>query len=162
MFLLTLPSEKGEVFTWGQGRYGQLGLGDVKDALGPNRVRFAYNQTYFSGIPNVCQVRGALVGHRIKKIDCGGWSAVALSGIYVICSGCCSSCELTVLLDQGQLFSWGWGGYGLQGVGNEEDQLLPVAISDIPDKVTDVACGYYHVAAVNGILEPQCSTIVIL
>lgn len=50
-------TENGEVYSWGQGKYGQLGLGDYKDSVAPQKIESLKN---------------------IVKVDCGSEYTMAL------------------------------------------------------------------------------------
>ena len=61
---------------------------------------------------------------------------------------CCCVCT-----DKGEVYTWGWGGYGLQGLGPSslnEDALLPTPLRCFDGRVVSIACGYYHNVACTG------------
>ena len=78
----------GVVWSWGFGRDGQLGLGDVQNQLLPNKIE-------------------ALAGRRIVAVSAGAYHSLALTG-------------------DGAVFTWGQGGFGCLGHGEDlSNQLLP-------------------------------------
>eukprot|EP00873_Tetraselmis_striata_P041803 jgi/Tetstr1/462067/TSEL_007137.t1 len=83
----------GRVFTWGRGKYGQLGLGDFSSQQSPMPVKA------LSGVPMV-------------QICCGGDHVVALSR-------------------KGEVYSWGRGTWGQTGLGSTDNTCLPRKIESL-------------------------------
>ncbi|XP_077224913.1 ultraviolet-B receptor UVR8-like [Tasmannia lanceolata] len=156
-------TENGELYGWGWGRYGNLGLGDRNDRKIPEKV---------------CAVDGekmVLVAcgwrHTISVSSCGslytyGWSKYgqlghgnfedhlvphqleALRNNYVsqISGGWRHSMALT---SEGKLYGWGWNKFGQIGVGDNVDHCSPVQVK-FPNEqiIVQVSCGWRHTLAV--------------
>ena len=54
--------------------------------------------------------------------------------------------HLSVTTSGGDLFTWGHNRHGTLGLGHTDDRLFPLRVS-IPARVTKVACGVDHMAA---------------
>ncbi|KAG0494376.1 hypothetical protein HPP92_005370 [Vanilla planifolia] len=157
-------TEAGELYGWGWGRYGNLGLGDKNDRLLPEKV-------------------SSIDGERMVHVACGwrhtitvsfsgglytyGWSKYGQLGhgdfedhliphkleflkdssISQISGGWRHSMALT---SDGRLFGWGWNKFGQLGVGDNVDHCSPVLVK-FPDdqKVVQVSCGWRHTLAVT-------------
>lgn len=58
---------------------------------------------------------------------------------------------LCIILDEGKVLSWGYGGHGQLGHSSTENQKVPVVIEALADeRVVYVACGGSSSAAVTG------------
>lgn len=158
-------TDKGEVYAWGWGRYGNLGTGEVQDRLLPTRVE-------------------SLAGVDIQKVACGwrhsivvdtkgrlftfGWSkygqlghgdnndqlqpmqVAALADRRVTLAA--GGWRHTVAVDEGgRLFSWGWNKFGQLGLGNNKDCNSPHPVAGALDgqQVSLLACGWRHTMAVS-------------
>lgn len=54
-------------------------------------------------------------------------------------------------LASGEVFTWGWGGYGILGHGDRHEQLKPRVVEALqPYRVTKVNCGGDHTIALVG------------
>ena len=122
-------ADLGEVHTWGDGKYGQLGHGKA-----------------ISQFNKPLKIAGALSGRIVVQISCGANHSAALTST-LLCS-LPTRAELTVGVDTGQLFTWGHSVNGRLGHGEEgEDLRLPKVVSALAGKhVRQVACGGYHSA----------------
>ena len=154
----------GKVYSWGWGRYGNIGDGDTVDRHEPVRVK-------------------GLDGVQIEKIACGwrhslaideagsmytwGWSKYGQLGhgdhvdhpspkqVEIL-----KGSRMTLLAggwrhslacdDGGTLYSWGWNKFGQLGLGHNEDVNLPTVVS-MPggDGVRLVTSGWRHTLAVT-------------
>ncbi|XP_037079034.1 RCC1-like G exchanging factor-like protein [Pollicipes pollicipes] len=130
-------SESGDVFGWGNSEYGQLGsvtdeqqLGVARRLpLGVGRVRDV------ASAGTMC----ALINDKDEVYVWGLPDSVpvsVVSGLY----------HLAVTTSAGDLFTWGHNQHGALGLGHTEDRLFPLRVS-IPARVTKVACGVDHMAA---------------
>eukprot|EP00252_Welwitschia_mirabilis_P003499 TRINITY_DN13557_c0_g1_i1.p1 TRINITY_DN13557_c0_g1~~TRINITY_DN13557_c0_g1_i1.p1 ORF type:complete len:436 (+),score=82.89 TRINITY_DN13557_c0_g1_i1:975-2282(+) len=157
-------TEDGELYGWGWGRYGNLGLADRNDRLVPEQVA-SITEEKFSMV--ACGWR-----HTIAVSDSGslftyGWSKYGQLGhgdyadhltphrvealqdtrIIQISGGW----RHTMALDaEGNLYGWGWNKFGQLGVGDNIDHCSPERVK-IPDneKVVQVSCGWRHSAAIT-------------
>ncbi|XP_058735596.1 ultraviolet-B receptor UVR8-like isoform X2 [Vicia villosa] len=158
-------TEDGDLYGWGWGRYGNLGLGDKNDRLIPEKVN--------------------IVGVKIGMVSCGwrhtisvsssgelythGWSKYgqlghgdfedhlvprkvqALSDKFIsqVSGGWRHSMALT---SSGQLFGWGWNKFGQIGIGNNFDCCSPMLVNfPRAQKVVQISCGWRHTVAVTNL-----------
>eukprot|EP00850_Spirogloea_muscicola_P003742 SM000015S01242 [mRNA] locus=s15:773139:784742:- [translate_table: standard] len=97
----------GLVYTWGRGKYGQLGHGVLTNEMKPMRV-------------------DALAGRRVVQIACGGDHTMALT-------------------DQSKLYTWGRGRWGQTGHGTQEDWSMPRRLEGLgPGRVKQITAGSRH------------------
>ncbi|XP_052796353.1 E3 ubiquitin-protein ligase HERC2-like isoform X2 [Mya arenaria] len=156
----------GELFTWGRGNYGRLGLGGSEDQTVPNLVT-------------------ALKGHRVIDVACGSGDAQSLAvtdtgAVYSWgdgdygklgrggSDGCktpkvierlmgqdvikvyCGAQFSMALTKSGSVFSWGKGDNFRLGHGTEEHVRLPKQIEYFGgQKIVDISVGSMHCLAVS-------------
>lgn len=103
----------------------------------------------------------SLEGVRIIQIVSGGYHSLALTGKYMqhntISSRSCISVLYIythseyVILDDGKVLSWGYGGHGQLGHSSLENQTAPTVVEALADeRVIYIACGGSSSAAVTG------------
>ncbi|CAJ1937769.1 unnamed protein product [Sphenostylis stenocarpa] len=156
-------TEDGNLYGWGWGRYGNLGLGDRNDRLLPEKV--------------------TVDGYKITQVACGWRHTICVSssgGLYTYGWGKYGQlghgdfedhlvpCKVEALSDKfisqvsggwrhsmaltssGQLLGWGWNKFGQIGVGNNLDCSSPVQVNFPYDqKVHQISCGWRHTIAVT-------------
>jgi alpha-tubulin suppressor-like RCC1 family protein len=160
--------EAGELFSWGQGKYGLLGHGDTQNQPSPKRVE-------------------ALRGVRVSSVSVGWWHALvlaedglvyawghnsgrallgnpdvereplpkpveALRGVRVG-SVAAAQYRSYAVADTGELWSWGFGGMGYTPLGHGEQTCcpLPKPVESLRGvKVDAVAGGFNHTLAPVG------------
>jgi len=97
----------GAVWSWGDGRLGQLGHGDQQQQQLPKKIE-------------------AFAGQRVVAVSAG-------------------MAHSLVLTADGALWSWGGGGNGRLGHGDEQKQLLPKKIEALAgQRVVALSAGGYH------------------
>lgn len=70
--------------------------------------------------------------HRVSSLDTNKIVKVACGSRHTICVD-----------DVGQVYSWGWGFYGQNGIGDQSNRYVPVEIKALHGKkVVDVCCGW--------------------
>ncbi|XP_076831350.1 putative E3 ubiquitin-protein ligase HERC3 isoform X2 [Brachyhypopomus gauderio] len=159
-------SEQGQVFAWGAGEGGQLGLGSREDAVRVPRL-----------IKKLCE-------HRISQVMCGNQHCIALSRDGQLFTwGQNSSGQLGVgkgepnslspqplkslcgiplaqisaggdhsfaLSLSGAVFGWGRNNAGQLGLDDEQDRAVPCHIKFLrSQKVVYISCGEEHTAALT-------------
>ncbi|KAK4359277.1 hypothetical protein RND71_021506 [Anisodus tanguticus] len=125
-------SDMGQVWGWGYGGEGQLGLGSrIKIVASPHLIPCLDTSSHGSdgspqeSITTGSQTRKAL-GSYIKRIACGGRHSA-------------------VITDAGVLLTFGWGLYGQCGLGNTNDVLRPTCVSSLLNtRIEAVAGGLWH------------------
>ena len=118
-------TEAGELYTWGWGRYGNLGLGRAEDRLIPVKVGRRANAPPYP--PLAC----AQCASRIACTARGPRAALSCvstaQGVKVVSMSC--GAEHSVgLSDTGVVYAWGWGSYGNLGDGERVDRWAPVKV----------------------------------
>ncbi|GAB2229078.1 hypothetical protein Droror1_Dr00023213 [Drosera rotundifolia] len=157
-------TEDGQVYGWGWGRYGNLGLGDREDRIVPQKVS-STNGTRM--ILVACGWRHTIAVSTTGALYTYGWSKYgqlghgdfedhliphkleALSGqsISQISGGWRHTMALT---SEGKLYGWGWNKFGQVGVGDNVDHCSPVQVL-FPhnQRVVQICCGWRHTLAVT-------------
>ncbi|KAL5973454.1 hypothetical protein ACLOJK_030104 [Asimina triloba] len=133
-------SDLGQVWGWGYGGEGQLGLGSrIRMVSSPHPVPCieisAYGKDRSFATPGIgMSLEGPpyrTPGNYIKAIACGGRHSA-------------------VITDAGAVLTFGWGLYGQCGQGSTDDELSPACVSSlwgIPMK--GVAAGLWHTLCVS-------------
>lgn len=91
---------------------------------------------------------------RVKHVA-GGWGHTAvITGTFSIYF---MGVIVVILLEKGEIFTWGFNVKGQLGVGDKESRLIPqMLLRDIMDKdippFKSVACGYFNTFAVDGMI----------
>lgn len=137
-------SSSGDVYTFGEGKFGRLGNDSEGNQLLATRVE-------------------GLAGQRIKQVTCGGFHTAATTG-KVRCT--CSSfndCRIVT----GLTYTWGGGGkcvetrgakqltlieHGQLGHGDRVNKLVPCLVRDLEDSIViQVTCGWSHTVCLTGL-----------
>ncbi|XP_059428338.1 ultraviolet-B receptor UVR8-like isoform X2 [Corylus avellana] len=125
-------SDMGQVWGWGYGGEGQLGLGNrVKTVASPHVIPCI--EPSASGKRNVSSSTqvSKVLGSYVKAIACGGRHSA-------------------VITDAGALLTFGWGLYGQCGQGSTNDQLRPTCVSSLlGTQVERVAAGLWHTLCIT-------------
>ncbi|KAJ4835276.1 hypothetical protein Tsubulata_002786 [Turnera subulata] len=133
-------SDMGQVWGWGYGGEGQLGLGSrIKMVSSPRLITCLELPSSGKDRSSVTQ-QGSITpsgevskfpGSFVKEIACGGRHSA-------------------VVTDTGELLTFGWGLYGQCGQGNTSDQLKPTSIPSLSGvKVKGIAAGLWHTVCVT-------------
>ncbi|RDX74543.1 Ultraviolet-B receptor UVR8, partial [Mucuna pruriens] len=153
----------GNLYGWGWGRYGNLGLGDRNDRLLPEKVTVNGDKIAMVA----CGWRHTICVSSNGELYTNGWGKYgqlghgdfedhlvpskveALSDKFIsqVSGGWRHSMALT---SSGQLLGWGWNKFGQIGVGNNFDFCSPVQVNFPNDqKVQQISCGWRHTIAVT-------------
>uniref|UniRef100_A0ACD5UPU0 Uncharacterized protein n=1 Tax=Avena sativa TaxID=4498 RepID=A0ACD5UPU0_AVESA len=155
-------TEDGDIYGWGWGRYGNLGLGDRNDRYVPEKVSLVEGEKM---VLVACGWRHTITVSSSGSLYTYGWSkygqlghgdfedhlvphkvdALKDSSTSQISGGWRHTMALT---SDGKLYGWGWNKFGQVGAGDTEDHCSPVEIN-FPEeqKVAQVACGWRHTLA---------------
>ncbi|MCH9662298.1 MAG: hypothetical protein K0U66_01390 [Gammaproteobacteria bacterium] len=157
----------GDLYCWGQGVYGQLGLGDDKNRNNPTRVGgstdwlqvsggFRFGCSLRTGGDLFCSGRNNL--GQIGSDDAG---MANLSHIQVdsektwaqISAGGTHSCAINA---EGQLYCWGEGALGRLGLGDDTStRTIPTQVGSAINWV-QVSAGSNHTCAINAEGQLYC------
>ncbi|KAJ8747117.1 hypothetical protein K2173_008916 [Erythroxylum novogranatense] len=134
-------SDVGQVWGWGYGGEGQLGLGSrIKMVSSPHLIPCIESSAserdrsavVNQGSADLSSQASKLPGSCVKQIACGGRHSA-------------------VVTDAGVLLTFGWGLYGQCGQGSVTDQLRPTSVNSLSGiQVEGIAAGLWHTV---------CSTI---
>lgn len=117
------PTGGGEIATWGQGKYGQLGTGET---------------------PEYCAVP-----KKITSLKKGASMAATGNTHCLLVKGRSGSLLRRNVHKGGTVYSWGQGLHGKLGHGDEKDYPTPTPIAALKGKkVTSISCGAEHSACV--------------
>ncbi|KAK4798005.1 hypothetical protein SAY86_030331 [Trapa natans] len=133
-------SDVGQVWAWGYGGEGQLGMGSrMCTVSSPQPVACLETSLYADGrsmaLPqgstgSEMHSLGAL-GSYVKQIACGGQHSA-------------------VITDAGALLTFGWGLYGQCGQGSTDDELSPICVTSLLGiRVEVVAAGLWHTVCIS-------------
>ncbi|RWR92760.1 Regulator of chromosome condensation [Cinnamomum micranthum f. kanehirae] len=157
-------TEDGDLYGWGWGRYGNLGLGDRSDRLVPEKVSAVDGQKMVSV---ACGWRHTISVSSSGSLYTYGWSKYGQLGhgdfedhliphqlealrnnfVTQISGGWRHTMALT---SDGSLYGWGWNKFGQIGIGDSDDRCSPVQVKFPPDqKVVQISCGWRHTLAVT-------------
>ncbi|XP_042467016.1 ultraviolet-B receptor UVR8-like isoform X1 [Zingiber officinale] len=126
-------SDAGQVWGWGYGGEGQLGLGSrIRNVSSPHPVP-CLESTSFSKERSSIAMKGnqdgqsyKLIGSSVTTIACGGRHSAAVT-------------------DTGVLLTFGWGLYGQCGQGSTDDELNPTCVSSLLGvEIQGIAAGLWH------------------
>ncbi|XP_022765107.1 ultraviolet-B receptor UVR8-like isoform X2 [Durio zibethinus] len=133
-------SDIGQVWGWGYGGEGQLGLGSrVRMVSSPNLVPCIESSSYgkdrtaalSQGILSSEGQGFRVPGSYVKQIACGGRHSA-------------------VITDAGALLTFGWGLYGQCGQGSTDDELSPTCVSSLLGiRIESVAAGLWHTVCIS-------------
>ncbi|KAL1195873.1 Ultraviolet-B receptor UVR8 [Cardamine amara subsp. amara] len=135
-------SDIGQVWGWGYGGEGQLGLGSrIKMVSSPHLIPclestgFGNERSFLihQGMATASTQASNVPGRYIKAISCGGRHSAAIT-----------------VADAGGLITFGWGLYGQCGHGNTDDQLRPMEVSSVQNvRMESVAAGLWHTICIS-------------
>src|SRR5690606_13771638 len=100
--------EGGKLVAWGRNEAGLLGIGNNDEQMIPVEVN-------------------GFEGQKIVSIACGAHHSVVSTGFPFSKQ---KQQEFLIFLfeENGDLFAWGFNGYGQLGIGNTENQLTPCVV----------------------------------
>ncbi|KAI5325691.1 hypothetical protein L3X38_034765 [Prunus dulcis] len=125
-------SDMGQVWGWGYGGEGQLGLGTrVKMVSSPHVIPCIEPSSSGKDRASVVSQGTKVPGSYVKEIACGGRHSV-------------------VVTDAGALVTFGWGLYGQCGQGNTKDQLRPSYVNSLSNsRVKTISAGLWHTLCIS-------------
>lgn len=156
-------SKGGHIFSWGQNRYGQLGLGSQGQSVcTPQSVQslqgIPFAQITAGGAHSFARTfSGAVFGWGCNKFGQLGLndtndrhfpallkSLRSQRVVYI----CCGEDHTAVLTKEGGVFTFGAGGYGQLGHNSTNHEINPRKVFELMGNVvTQIACGRQHTLA---------------
>eukprot|EP00882_Tetradesmus_deserticola_P032053 GHRQ01036268.1.p1 GENE.GHRQ01036268.1~~GHRQ01036268.1.p1 ORF type:complete len:372 (+),score=128.07 GHRQ01036268.1:366-1481(+) len=167
-YTVAVSKQHRRVYSWGWGDFGRLGHGDCTDVFVPRAVDFfngmAVRQVACGDTHTlVCTDSGELytfgrnqngqLGHGNTNDLLSPQQVLGLQG-KVVTSVAGGAEHSVIATDKGEVYAWGWGRYGNLGDGDRQDRHAPAAVDSTSidssgSRVTHVACGWRHSAAVT-------------
>ena len=154
----------GELFTFGQGRYGKLGHDTQNNEWVPRRVEALVGKrvvqvscgekhtavvTSGGGLLTFGLGISGQLGHGDKKDGSEPQRVETLVGKRVVQVACCYH-HTAVVTSIGELLTFGEGVYGQLGHSGYEDELAPRRVEALAEKcVVRVACGSTHIVIIT-------------
>ncbi|PKA63969.1 Ultraviolet-B receptor UVR8 [Apostasia shenzhenica] len=133
-------SDAGQVWGWGYGGEGQLGLG--------SRIRMVSSPHPVPCIESAC--------HAKDRSSCSSKAITHPEGLGDRVVGCCVKAiacggrHSAVVTDSGAVLTFGWGLYGQCGHGDTDDELSPKCVSSLLGiKMQGIAAGLWHTLCVS-------------
>ncbi|XP_077238918.1 ultraviolet-B receptor UVR8-like isoform X2 [Tasmannia lanceolata] len=129
-------SDVGQVWGWGYGGEGQLGLGSrIRMVSSPHPVPCIEISAYGKDKTSLGQSSEGqahkVPGSYVKAIACGGRHSA-------------------VITDAGAVLTFGWGLYGQCGQGSTDDELSPTCVSSLWGiHVQGIAAGLWHTVCIS-------------
>lgn len=130
----------GQVWGWGYGGEGQLGLGSRNKTVNSPHLIPCIEQcsngndrpnNFHQGSSTSTSQAAKFLGSCVKTIACGGRHSA-------------------VITDAGVLLTFGWGSYGQCGHGNTNDVLSPSYVSSLlGEQIKTVAAGLWHTLCIT-------------
>ncbi|GMY12552.1 ultraviolet-B receptor UVR8 isoform X2 [Fagus crenata] len=157
-------TEDGELYGWGWGRYGNLGLGDRNDRLVPEKVSAVDGEKM---VMVACGWRHTIAVSSSGGLYTYGWSKYGQLGhgdfkdhlvphkLEALCDNHISQISggwrhTMAFTTQGKLYGWGWNKFGQVGAGDNVDHCSPVQVKfPHEQKVVQISCGWRHSLAVT-------------
>ena len=154
----------GAVWSWGAGRAGRLGHGDEQSQWQPKKVEALAGQRVLTLSAGGAHSLAATADGTVWSWGGGDWGKLghgdtqsqllpkkveALAGqrIVAVSAGLQHSLALTA---DGAVWSWGWGGFGELGHGDDQQLLLPKKIVALAgQRVIAVSAGARHSIALT-------------
>uniref|UniRef100_A0AAY4DYJ1 HECT domain-containing protein n=1 Tax=Denticeps clupeoides TaxID=299321 RepID=A0AAY4DYJ1_9TELE len=153
----------GQVFSWGQNKFGQLGLGvDGPVVLSPHLIQsllgIPFAQVAAGGAHSFAlSLSGAVFGWGSNKFGQLGLNDTndrffpallkTLRSQRVVCI-CCGEDHTVALTKEGGVFTFGAGGYGQLGHNSTNHEINPRKVFELMGSVvTQIACGRQHTLA---------------
>ena len=157
-------SDKGRLYTWGRGNYGNLGHGNTDSLSKPTVVQSLSDQGIIGISCGSKHMLAITTSFRVYSWGNGGHGRLGhgdTTGTATprpiealinqnIMQASCGDSHTAVVSTLGAIYSWGAGTYGRLGHGSEGDIHLPTAISTFKGKrMYMIACGFRHNLALS-------------
>lgn len=164
-YSIAVSTSKQEVYSWGWGDFGRLGLNDrSNDIFIPTPIPSLSQQPISTVACGDTHTLVTTTDGKLYSFGRGQSGQLGLGSINdsmtpqlvtalqdkhivrVACGAEHSVCST----DDGNVFAWGWGRYGNLGDGETVDRHVPTKVIGLEGiKIVQVACGWRHTLAVN-------------
>eukprot|EP01022_Parablepharisma_sp_SALTPOND_P016056 TRINITY_DN2314_c3_g1_i1.p1 TRINITY_DN2314_c3_g1~~TRINITY_DN2314_c3_g1_i1.p1 ORF type:complete len:1094 (+),score=138.92 TRINITY_DN2314_c3_g1_i1:12288-15569(+) len=154
--------DNGDLYTWGVGEYGALGVADPESQWFPVKVAFPGKQRV-NVVNATCGTRHtAIVDDKGKLYTCGAGDAGQLGtgsrekellprAVNAITEkveqAACGVFHTVVLTKTGKVYTMGGNNFGQLGTGNKRSSTVPIRLKDLdPFIITKVSAGHHSAA----------------
>ncbi|PNT68828.1 hypothetical protein BRADI_3g45740v3 [Brachypodium distachyon] len=153
-----------QLYSWGWGDFGRLGHGNSSDVFHPQPIealqgikikQIACGDSHCLAVTDAGQVH-SWGRNQNGQLGLGNTEDSLLPQKIHAFEGVCvkmiaAGAEHTAaILEDGDLYGWGWGQYGNLGLGDRNDRLVPEKVSSVEgEKMVLVACGWRHTVTVS-------------
>ncbi|XP_068123830.1 RCC1 and BTB domain-containing protein 2 isoform X2 [Hyperolius riggenbachi] len=163
---VVIVTSDGEVYSWGHNAYSQLGNGSTNQALIPGPV--STNLINKKVISVACGSHHSLATTSDGEVYAWGYNNAGQIGSgstanqpiprrVTSClqnkfatSTSCGQMSSMAVVDNGEVYAWGYNGNGQLGLGNCGNQLTPCRVAALQGiRVEQIVCGYAHTLALT-------------
>ncbi|CAL1532706.1 unnamed protein product [Lymnaea stagnalis] len=159
-------TQAGEVFSWGHNGYCQLGNGSSSPGFVPGQVTTNLSSRMVTKVACGSHHTMALTVdgevYAWGQNNCGqiGTGSTAnqpsprkiasVIGSRVTVAIACGQTSSMALLDNGEVYGWGYNGNGQLGIGNNVNQPSPCRVHSLTSVIiSQIVCGYAHTLALS-------------
>ena len=139
-------SDNGQMFTWGSGSFGRLGLGDERDNFIPQLVTFPLGSNNSSD-SNKNKSNGSKKEDDSNNGDKKSENKedASASKHDPVVTVACGTTNTMAITQSGVMYSMGGGLYGKLGLGDQKNRTRPTKVVALShENISDVACGSFH------------------
>jgi len=154
---------EGQVYAWGSGVDGRLGVGNLKNYRNPQKVTFEYSVKVVKVALGKAHALAVTEQGNVFSWGCGNkgqlglgdensrMTPVQIPGLTNIKYACAGESHSVALSDKGLVFTWGDGEHGQLGLGNSRQEFSPVQVTGLPDEVQilKISAGQWHTMAIT-------------
>ena len=149
-------TENGQVYSWGNNNYGELGLGDMIKRYIPTlvlkmpndiiQISAGHSHSLALNIHNKVyswgdNLNGQLgLGHNINELIPRLVSKMPKNIVQILAGGF----HTLALTNDGYIYSFGSNGEGQLGLGDNNNKNVPTLVSKLYNKVIQIAAGFRH------------------
>ncbi|XP_006000619.1 RCC1 and BTB domain-containing protein 1 isoform X1 [Latimeria chalumnae] len=163
---VVLATEDGDLYAWGHNGYSQLGNGTTNQGLTP--VQISANLIMKKVTEVACGSHHSLALTSDGEVFSWGYNNCGQVGSgstanqptprrvtnclqnKVVVSIACGQTSSMAIIDNGEVFGWGYNGNGQLGLGNNGNQLTPCRLAALQGAcILQIACGYAHTLALT-------------
>ncbi|KAI4565134.1 hypothetical protein MJT46_009477 [Ovis ammon polii x Ovis aries] len=161
-----LSTEDGVVYAWGHNGYSQLGNGTTNQGLAP--IQVCTNLLIKQVVEVACGSHHSMALAADGEVFAWGYNNCGQVGsgstanqptprkvtnclhIKRVVGIACGQTSSMAVLDNGEVYGWGYNGNGQLGLGNNGNQLTPVRVAALHSVcVNQIVCGYAHTLALT-------------
>ncbi|XP_041835134.1 RCC1 and BTB domain-containing protein 1 isoform X2 [Melanotaenia boesemani] len=161
-----LATEDGQLFTWGHNGYSQLGNGTTNQGLSPMLITANLQNKKVVGV--ACGSHHSMALTQDGEVFAWGYNNYGQVGTGSTSnqpcprrvSGClqgkmavgitCGQTSSMALVDNGEVYAWGYNGNGQLGIGNNGNQMTPCRLTALQGLcIQQIVSGYGHCLALT-------------